>query len=276
MLSDAIPTIEASAAKTSVNQEAILTASVLGVNFHCLTMPQTLNHLERFIRDRAPRQICLSNAYIVSLAQRDAELRALLDRAALVLADGMSIVWGSRWIGVQIPCRVAGPDLMTELCALSEKKNYRIFLLGSTPDNVKRLENALRQRWPALTLAGAYSPTFCDRLSEHENQRIIHQLKECAPDILFVGMSAPKQEKWIAQNLSRMEVPVCLGVGAAFDFISGRIPRAPEGMRRIGLEWLYRLWREPSRLWKRYLLGNFIFLSHLAVAWIRRRLQPPE
>lgn len=246
---------------------------LLGIPFHNVDLSEVIDQVKQFIADGTPRQICLGNAYTVSLCWKDLDLREVLDGADLVLADGMSIVWGGRLIGVNLPCRVAGPDLAEALCALSEQFGYRVFFLGSTPDNLAKLKEILLKKWPKLQLAGMYSPPMCAKLTAQDNQMIFNELHLTKPDILFVGMSTPKQEKWIAANLKDLKVPVSVGIGAAFDFLSGRIQRAPLIFQKSGLEWLYRLYCEPRRLWKRYLLGNFIFLSHLGAAWIKLRLR---
>ncbi len=244
---------------------------VLGLRFHRVTMKDTLDILNRFIQDRIPRQVCLVNAYTIALCQKDPVLKGLINRSDLVLADGMSIIWGGRWLGSKLPERVAGPDLMLTLCEEAERKGYRIFLMGSSLDNLVELKMKLLVRYPGLLIDGMYSPPVCERVTEEETLTILNRLQATKTDILFVGLSAPKQEKWIADNLHRIGVPVSVGVGAAFDFLSGRIPRAPVYLQVIGLEWLYRLYREPRRLWKRYLLGNAVFLSRLLGQLIRLR-----
>jgi len=252
---------------------ALVNVHLLGIPFHDIDIAGVLKQVRQFIANGVPRQICLGNAYTVSLCWKDLELRKVLDDADLVLADGMSIVWGGRLIGVNLPCRIAGPDLTESLCTLAEQSGYRVFFLGSTTDNLRQLKEILLQKWPKLQLAGMYSPPMCDRLSVQDNQAVFQELYRAKPDILFVGMSTPKQEKWIASNLKDLKVPVSIGIGAAFDFLSGRIPRAPRFLQDSGFEWLYRLGCEPRRLWKRYLLGNFIFLSHLGAAWIKFRFR---
>ncbi len=246
---------------------------VLDVGFDCLTLQEAVETIERFIQKREPHQVCMANAYTVSLAQGDRELNSLLKGASLVLADGMSIIWGARWVNLKIPGRVAGPDLTKELCRLSAEKGYRLYFLGSTPENLSKLKDVLLLQWPNMSIAGMFSPSFSDKLSAEETATIIQRLDEAQPDILFVSMSAPKQEKWIADNLEKLKVPVCIGVGAAFDFLSGRVPRAPATLQKVGLEWLYRLWREPSRLWRRYLLGNVVYLSLLGRQLVRMKLR---
>jgi len=248
---------------------AIPAATLLGIRFHCVTMVQVYERICEFLRTKIPHQVCLSNAYTVSVCWKDAELRASLDQADLVLADGMSIVWGGRLIGVNIPCRIAGPDLAEYICEQAARAGHRIFFLGSTPENLAQLNREVLRRWPNLQIAGLYSPPMCDKLSAEDNAIVFNILEAAKPDILFVGMSMPKQEKWIASNRTHLKVPVAIGIGAAFDFLSGRVKRAPKAFQMAGMEWLYRLWCEPRRLWKRYFLGNFIFLSHLGVAWLR-------
>ena len=252
--------------------DRVPTCDVLGVRFHCLRIPDVIDHITRYVVQRTPRQICLVNAYSMTLAQRDDHLRQLFNQSDLVLADGMSIKWGGRWIGAAIPERVAGPDLATALCDMASSKGYRIFLLGSTDETLGKLTYVLKSQWPQIQIAGTYSPPFCDRLAIDETDKIRRLLKSCQVDILLVSMSAPKQEKWIAENLQSLGVPVSIGIGAAFDFLSGEIPRAPMWLQTSGLEWAYRLYREPRRLWKRYLLGNLVFLSLLAVKAMKNRL----
>jgi len=259
------------AQKSPVDFKAIPSNAILGIRFHSISLPQTIQVLNGFVQERVPRHIILGNAYTIALSRQDHAFKTLLNKADLTLADGMSIVWGGHWIGLNLPGRVAGPDLTAALCEEASLKGYRVFFLGSTHENLAILLRVLTARWPGLIIAGSHSPSICDRLDEKENSAIMEEIHRAKPDILFVGMSAPKQEKWIAENLHLLQVPVCLGVGAAFDFLSGRIPRAPQQLQKIGLEWLYRLWCEPRRLWKRYLLGNAVFLSLLLRDALKQR-----
>lgn len=276
-MSNSLPTlfVEPTAAKTpAITSVSISTSTVLGVRFHCLRIAEAVDVITNFIGTKSLRQVCLANAYTVALARKDKALKKLLNEADLVLADGMSIVWGGRWIGSTIPERITGPDLMEALCAEAARKKYRIFLLGNTDDTLEKLSSALSAKFPELRIAGTYSPPFCDRLAELETDKILDLLRELQPDILFVSMSAPKQEKWIAENLQNIPVTLNIGVGAAFDFISEKIPRAPLWIQRSGLEWAHRLYCEPRRLWKRYLLGNFIFLTLLLKDALLLKIRP--
>ena len=151
---------------------------------------------------------------------------------------------------------------MENLCARAADGIPR-FPMGSSMDNLNQLKDVLLKRWPSLSIVGVHSPSVCDRFDEVETLKILNEIHATTPDILFVGVSMPKQEIWIAENLHRLNVPVNIGVGVAFDFLSGRIPRAPQFMQSAGLEWLYRLSCEPRRLWRRYVLGNIVFISML-------------
>ena len=254
------------------NSRVIPSPQILGVRFQALRMNETLDLLESYIHDRQPRQITFSNAQTVTMCQSQKVFNNLINKSDLTLADGMSIVWGARWLGIHLPERVAGPDVMENLCALAAQKGYKVYLMGSSWENLRNLRSTLLQNWPKLNIVGFHSPPFCDRLSEKESNLIVEKINETNPDILFVGISSPKQEYWIAENLNKLKVPLALGVGAAFDFLSGKIPRAPEFLRTSGFEWLHRLWCEPRRLWKRYLWGNAVFLSLLLKEKIRRRI----
>ena len=260
----------------SAESNSIQTSTVLGVRFDCVGIGETVKILSRFIVEKKPRQICLANAYTVALAHKDAALNRLLNESDLVLADGMSIVWAGRWVGAILPGRVGGPDLMEALCEEATHKNHRIFLLGSTDENLDDLAHVLKTEFSQIQIAGTYSPPFCERLTDTETNKIMELLKVSKTDILFVSMSAPKQERWISENLHRLPVPVNIGVGAAFDFLSGKIPRAPLWMQNSGLEWAYRLYREPRRLWKRYLLGNFVFLFSLILQMVKVKFSRPS
>jgi len=245
--------------------------TVLGVKFNVLTLAQTLEICERYIKEQVPRQVSFCNAYTVTLCQKSKKLRDLINGSDLNLADGMSIVWGSRWLNIRLPGRVAGPDLTEALCERASLKGYRIFLMGSSWDTLRSLKKTLEKKFPGTQITGTFSPSYCDAFSEEETSLMLAEFDKAKADILLVGISCPKQEQWIAENLKRINIPLCLGVGAAFEFICGRIPRAPLWMRNTGLEWLHRLYCEPRRLWKRYLLGNFVFLSLLFKELVKRR-----
>jgi N-acetylglucosaminyldiphosphoundecaprenol N-acetyl-beta-D-mannosaminyltransferase len=254
--------------------KSIPTSKVLGIRFHCLRIDDVIHLINDYIVQKVPRQICLVNAYTMSLANKDKAFGEVLNLSDLVLADGMSIKWGGGWVGATIPERVAGPDLMKALCAEAALKGHRIFLLGNTNDTLNALAEKLNAEFPGISIVGMHSPSFCAKLSADETKNILTIVKSTSPDILLVSMSGPKQEKWISENIRDLNIPVCIGVGAAFDFLSGKIPRAPLWLQKSGLEWAHRLSCEPRRLWKRYLLGNIVFLSALAWQVLLRSFSP--
>ncbi len=200
---------------------------------------------------------------------REPEVRHLYADADLVVADGMPLVWASRLLGDPLPERVAGSDLFPALCAQAAERGLQVFLLGGDPGTAERAAETLQARHPALRVQ-TYCPPFGFEKDAIESSRAVDAVRQAAPDILFVGLGSPKQEKWIAEHGAACGVKVSIGVGISFSFISGDVPRAPRWMQRGGLEWVHRLGREPGRLWKRYLWDDRIFLYLLLRALGRR------
>jgi N-acetylglucosaminyldiphosphoundecaprenol N-acetyl-beta-D-mannosaminyltransferase len=181
----------------------------------------------------------------------------------MVTPDGMPLVWIERALGFSQMTRVYGPDLMLEACEMSLKKKYRHFFYGGGPGVAERLAVKLSERFPGLMVAGTYSPPFGD-LSANEDARIIQVINQAKADIVWVGISTPKQEKWMAAHAGKLSSPVLIGVGAAFDIHAQLKPQAPVWMRQSGLEWAFRLAAEPRRLWKRYAINNPLFVALMA------------
>jgi N-acetylglucosaminyldiphosphoundecaprenol N-acetyl-beta-D-mannosaminyltransferase len=179
------------------------------------------------------------------------ELRHIFNQSGLTTPDGMSLVWILRLIGHKHVGRVYGPDLMRALCQQSLEHGYRHYFYGGAPGVVEELERKLDADYPGLQIAGHYTPPF-GAVSEEVEKLIIEDIRAAKPDILWVGISSPRQEFWMAEHIAQLDVPVLIGVGAAFDFLSGRKPQAPRWIQRSGLEWLYRFMKEPRRMWPRY------------------------
>jgi len=238
----------------------IKAVNILGTGFSRINMKDTLKTIEKFITNSRKSQVCVTNAYSLVLMQKDKEFKDITNSASLIVTDGKPLVWISRLYGEPIPERVAGPDLVYELSKTSAKKGCRLFFLGSNSTTLERMVENLKGMFPSLRIAGVYSPSFKSQFSERENEEIISLINKVKADVLFVGLGAPKQEKWIWEHKNELQVPVLIGVGAAFDFIAGTVKRAPNWMQKCGLEWLFRLCQEPARLWRRYLIGNLIFL----------------
>jgi N-acetylglucosaminyldiphosphoundecaprenol N-acetyl-beta-D-mannosaminyltransferase len=184
-------------------------------------------------------------------AYRDPELRRIFNASGMTTPDGMAIVWLLRLQGHRRVSRVYGPDLMLEVCRAGVAKGYRHFLYGGDEGVANRLAQALVERFPGLRIAGTHTPPF-RALTDDEDLQVIAKINASGADIVWVGLSTPKQEWWMAGHLGKIDAPVMVGVGAAFDFLSGRKPQAPLWIQRSGLEWLFRLATEPRRLWPRY------------------------
>ncbi len=243
---------------------------VLGVRVHAVQIPDVIARIEHWVRERgAGHYIAFTGMHGVAEAREDPRLQAMLNAADLVVPDGMPLVWLGRWHGYPLARRVYGPELMETFCRKTQAQ-YRHFFYGGAPGVPERLAEIMRQRY-GIRVAGTYSPPFRP-LTEAEEEEVIALIQATAPDALWVGLSTPKQERWMYEHRNRVRVPVMLGVGAAFDFHTGRVKQAPRCMREHGLEWLFRLFEEPRRLWRRYLITmpKFAWNASLELLQVRR------
>jgi N-acetylglucosaminyldiphosphoundecaprenol N-acetyl-beta-D-mannosaminyltransferase len=245
--------------------------NVLGVGVSAINMEMALALCDQWIARREQHYVCVTGVHGVMESQRDPALRATLCRSGLTTPDGMPLVWLSKLHGFRHVERVYGPDLMLALCARSVEKGYRHFLYGGDEALVEALAERLRQRYPGIRIVGAFAPPFRP-LTPDEDRDIVRVINDARPDVVWVGLSTPKQERWMAEHHRRIAAPVMIGVGAAFDFGAGRKKQAPRWMQRNGLEWLFRLFQEPRRLWRRYVLNipRFIALVALQTLHLRR------
>ncbi len=238
------------------------TTNILGVNVSAINMQQALATIDEWITQRAPHYVCVSNVHSIMESWDDPALRRIHNEAGLVTPDGMPLVWTSQRRGFDHVSRVYGPDLMLALCGHSAPRGYRHFLYGGAEGVPKHLAERLRARFPGLNIVGAYAPPFRP-LTPQEEAKVVEQINQTRPDVVWVGLGMPKQEHWMHQHVGLLDAPVLIGVGAAFDFHSGRKRQAPRWMQRNGLEWFFRLMTEPRRLWKRYLRHNPRFIALL-------------
>ena len=236
--------------------------NVLGVGVSAINIADALDLIDRWIATGAHRYVCVTGVHGVMESQRDPALRDIHNRAGLVTPDGMPLVWLSWLHGHERVERVYGPDLMLACCEASVTKGYRHFFYGGGTGVPELLAARLQQRFPGLTVADTWSPPFRE-LSEAEEEALIARIAAARPDIVWVGLSTPKQERWMARYVGRLRVPVLIGVGAAFDMHAGVKKQAPRWMQRSGLEWLFRLAAEPRRLGRRYLINNPWFVWRL-------------
>jgi N-acetylglucosaminyldiphosphoundecaprenol N-acetyl-beta-D-mannosaminyltransferase len=235
---------------------------VLGLPVDAVQIPDVIQKMEQWISRRdASRYIAVTSAHGVVEAQHNRSLKRALDSADMVVPDGMPLVWLGRQRGFHMPQRVCGSDLFEAFCRQTHEKGYAHFFYGGAPGVAEELARVLKRQSPRLRVVGTYSPPFGSVTSE-EDARGAEMINRATPDVLWVGLGCPKQESWMYEHRPRLAVPVVVGVGAAFDFLSGRLPRAPRMMGDRGLEWLYRLWKEPRRLWRRYLISISSFLYY--------------
>ena len=213
-----------------------------------------------------------ANIHAVNLSNVDRVFSAFLGRAEIVYCDGEGLRLGARLLGTVLPPRVVLTYWIWDLCALCEERGYSVFFLGSTPGNVERAVREIRRRHPSLLVAG-YHHGFFEKKGR-ENDLVLEMIRSTRPHLLFVGFGMPLQEYWIADNLGRISANVILPSGSMIDYIAGRRRPAPKWMANHGMEWLFRLLQEPRRLWRRYLLGNMVFMFRVARQILRARTGP--
>jgi len=236
--------------------------NVLGVGISALNIPLAIAAMDRAIRHRSKGYICVTGVHGVSEAQTNPELRGILNRAFLNTPDGMPMVWLGQLAGHAAMDRVYGPDLMLQACRVSKQTGWRHFFYGGAPGVAERLAVTLQRRFPGLQVTGLHTPPFRP-LNEEEKAALRQQVADARPDIIWVGLSTPKQELFMAEALGWLDTTLMVGVGAAFDLLSGRVRQAPRWVQRCGLEWLFRFWQEPRRLWRRYFKNNPLFVARL-------------
>ncbi|MDI6704120.1 MAG: WecB/TagA/CpsF family glycosyltransferase [bacterium] len=245
--------------------------NIMGIDIDSIGFEEAIERIEGFISQRSIHYIVTPNVDHLIKLQKDEEFREIYKNASMVLPDGVPLLWAGRFLGTPLKEKVSGSDLFPALCKVSSEKGYRLFFLGSTDHVLKKVCKILKSRYPNLKITGAYAPSFKIMENKKENEEIIRMIKSKRPDILFVGLGAPKQERWIYRNLKRINVPVSIGIGISFDYMAGEIRRAPKWMQRIGLEWFYRLLQEPKRLWKRYLIDDMKFFYYILLQKLDKR-----
>jgi N-acetylglucosaminyldiphosphoundecaprenol N-acetyl-beta-D-mannosaminyltransferase len=216
----------------------------------------------------AARYICVTSAHGIILAKGDPAFAEIINSADIATPDGMPVVWALRSFGSKGQQRVYGPTLMLELCRSAGQHGHRVYLYGGHNHVLPLLENRLRERFPRLRIVGRHAPPFRSHSAE-EDQQVQETIRNSGADLIFVGLSTPKQERWMFEHRHAFPGAIMIGVGAAFDFHAGRIRQAPGWMQRVGLEWFFRLATEPGRLWPRYLLVTPRFLP----LWLLQRLK---
>lgn len=249
---------------------------MMGVPFDQVTTPQALEIIGEMIDSRRPHMLATANVDFLAQVQEDVSLRSILLGTDLVVCDGTPLLWMSRLLGSPLPERVAGSDLVPLLLDLASARGHRVYFLGGREEVLETARAKIRERWPALRIAGMYSPPFAP-LEKMDHADIRRRIQEARADILLVSFGCPKQEKWLAMNYQETGVPVAIGVGATIDFLAGTMKRAPVWMRKAGLEWVFRALQEPRRLMRRYWYDIRIVVPGLArqILTMRGRQETP-
>lgn len=234
---------------------------ILGIQIDNMTWDETLERIGEMVRSGQPNQIVTPALEQVILARRDPEFRQILQDASLVLADGMQVVFASRLHKTPLKERITGVDLVPAICGKAAQENFTVFFMGGDEGVAEEAARILKNRFPGLNVAGVYYPPYGFEKNPEENEKAIQAIRRAKPDVLFLALGCPKQEKWIWRNRDRIGVPVAIGIGGAFNFITGREKRAPERLQKLGLEGLYRFFHRPRDIWKRVLInGPYFFL----------------
>jgi len=232
---------------------------ILGCNVDRLDMDETLQKIEGFIQSGKSNHIITLNAEIIYKAQSDPKLKEIINEADLVTPDGSGVVWASKYLNAPVPERVTGIDLTLKLVELASKKDWTFYFYGGAPSVAEAAAQSLQEKHKGLKIAG----TCHGYINEAEKQNLLEDIREKKPDILLVALGAPGQEFWIKDHQEMIQVPVCIGVGGSFDVIAGRVQRAPEYLQKVGMEWFYRLIKEPHRIGRMMALPKFTMLVRL-------------
>lgn len=248
---------------------------ILNVKISAIDMDDACLSVEEAVLKSQKKYISVCPVGTIMECKRNKEALMSVNFADLVTPDGMPVVWLGRLLGHKNIRRVYGPELMQKICAVSEKKKYKNYFYGSSPDVLSKLKEKLKRQYSGLIISGSFSPPFRP-LTEEEDKKIVEEINNCAPDILWVGLGSPKQDLWMYEHRQRINAPVMVGVGAAFDFLAGTKPQAPPWVRDNGFEWLFRLLTEPNRLWRRYLVSSSLFIYYVIIEFFKKRFYPKK
>lgn len=241
----------------NLDKNLIHKINFLDINISNITTQSFIETVIEYAKDRKKTFITYLNAHCVNKYFEDKEYAAIIDNADIVYADGMGIVYASRYLGSPLPERVNAGDFIVDFCKQCGKEDISLFFLGTKQKNIKRAKKKIKVLAPGVNVAGIRNGFF----GKEETEKVINEINAASPDILIVGMGIPNQEKWVYEHFDKIQVPICWCVGALFDYYGGEFKRAPVLMRQLGFEWLFRLLLEPRRMWRRYLVGNFLFIK---------------
>ncbi len=247
-----------------------------GVMIDNLTIDEFLLECDELVAKRQPVYVITPNVDHVIKFQKDADFRRVYDQAALVVADGVPLLWAAKFLGTPLKEKISGSDILPLICREAAQKGFRLFFMGGRPQAAEIAAKKLGEKFLGLQIVGTYCPPFGFEKDDAENQKIIDLLDQSKPDILFVGLGAPKQEKWVNRFYTQYKVPLSIGVGVSFEFAAGMVNRAPLWMQNVGLEWFWRILMEPGRLWRRYLIDDMQFFPLIFKQKFSKKSIPPR
>jgi len=243
---------------------------ILGVKINVTNLSLTFDQITDWIQAKKRTYVCTAPVATIVDCQKDTLYKEIINNSGMTTPDGVPLVWIGRFKGRSSIQRTYGPDLVLTICDKGQDQGIKHFFYGGTEESIRRMIQNIRKKFPEINVVGQYAPPI-RAIHAQETDQVIEQINEANPDILWVGLGSPKQDYWMHYHRNRLNVPVIIAVGAAFDFLSGMKPQAPRWMQRIGFEWLFRFGCEPHRLWRRYLIGNTQFLYLLLKDSLKRK-----
>ncbi len=256
-----------------LNETTAQKIDILGTGISNVSLTETMDIFDRWIETRQSKRVCVTPVNCVLWARQKEDLRELYNSSDLCLCDGVPLLWASGLLGKRLKGRVTGLDLLPSYIERAAQKGYSMFFLGAKEGVAEQLKEISKQKYPQLNIAGTYSPPFAEKFSREENTKMISLINRARPDILWVSLTAPKQDYWIYEHRDQLDTCIAIGVGGAFEVAAGLITRAPGWMQRAGLEWLYRLLKEPARMYRRYLLEAPAFIPLVFSQWFSQRFR---
>lgn len=235
--------------------------NICGVQVDKYSLDEVVEQITNHALSRnSPKYVVTPNAQHIVTLQRDSLFREIYRNAFLAVPDGVPLLWAAKFFNTPLDGRVNGTDLFERLCQTSAETGLKIFFLGGRPGAAQKAANTLKKKHPNIKIVGTYCPPYGFESDQSELEKMNFAIIAAKPDILFVGLGAPKQEYWMYNNYQKLNVPISLGIGVSFELVSGMVKRAPVIMQKLGLEWFFRLIVEPRRLWRRYVIGNTVFV----------------
>ena len=230
---------------------------IMNTFVNAVSMDESIDYVERIIKERIPTQHVVINALKINLMEADPKLAEIVNACPLINADGASVVWAAKRLGIPLKERVTGCDMFQNLVRVAAEKGYKIFLFGAKEEVVTKVKSIYEKQYPGIQIVGYRNGYF----TEKDEPEIVKQMHDSGADMMFVAFSSPKKEYWVNKYLNEIGIPFVMGVGGSFDIVAGVTERAPKWFQEHGLEWFYRFIQEPQRMWKRYIIGNTKFVA---------------